>query len=170
MSARDNHLLEVRLALPSHSSLSGLCLPALWARVGSLRFPTAFFFPPSPAHVSSHIRPFTLFLSCKSLSFSLVYLSGGLPNPGLPPVLPPTRSSFISCYLLRNKCGSTGEFSRDKHRDTSDCWEENVCRWTFPQTLTSVLYSELRRQKKSKHKASTLSNIEVKEQFKILVI
>lgn len=34
----------------------------------------SFFFFPSPAHVSSHIRPFTLILSSKSLSFSLVYL------------------------------------------------------------------------------------------------
>lgn len=130
MSARDNHLLEVRLALPSHSSLSGPCLPALWARVGSLRFPTAGSPPP---HVSSHIRTFTLFLSCKCLSFSLLPLrrapeSWTSSHPATccgafltDFVLPPTHSCFISCYLLHNKHGPAEESSPDKHRDTSDC-------------------------------------------------
>lgn len=70
-SARDNHLLEVRLALPSHSSPSGPCLPALWARVACLRFRTASFFFLFPSrHLTSDRLHFSFPANPLQIQFS----------------------------------------------------------------------------------------------------
>lgn len=81
-----------------------------------------FFFSFSTAHVSSHIRTFTLFLFLPRLPLWRSAEPWTSSHPATCCyafltlfVIPPGHSCFISCCLLRNKHGATEEFNQDQH-------------------------------------------------------